>query len=175
MFKRKKIHSELDTYIHRRYEDLAVCIHYDIKNGRGTYSYYAPWLEAMLQRLPSAQLREKYSLMTQHQLQKASTAWGEHQGTMNELCTGGRDGLTVGRDGLTVGHVPEAILENEEGMEEKYDRGLTEGDDRCADATALEAVGRTEDTQLVHKEGIGGSPNQNQTLITGRSRICVVL
>jgi len=103
--------------------------------------------------------------MTQHQLQKASTAWGEHQGTMNELCTSGRD----------VGHVPEAILENEEGMEETYDQGLAEGDDCCADATALEAVGRTEDTQLVHKEGIGGSPNQNQTLITGRSRICVVL
>ena len=65
MFKRKKtqVQPELDPYITRRYEDLAVCIHHDLKNGRGQYSYYAPWLETMLQRLPSVEMRQKYSLL----------------------------------------------------------------------------------------------------------------
>ena len=75
MFKRKKVQPETDTYISRRYEDTAVCIHYDIKNGRGMYSYYAPWLETMLQRLPSAQVRQKYSLMVRPVL----SAWQEEE------------------------------------------------------------------------------------------------
>ena len=170
MFKRKKIHSELDAYIHRRYEDLAVCIHYDVKNGRGTYNYYAPWLEAMLQRLPSVQLREKYSLMTrtpQHQLQKASTAWGEHLGA--ELRTSGQGGRIVGGS-----RISETILENvEDDGKEECGQGLTEGNDQSAHGTTLGPV--TRDYQLVHKEGTGG-PSRNQTvIITGQSRICIVL
>lgn len=60
MFKRKKtqVRPALDPYITRRYDDLAVCIHYDLKNGRGLYSYYAPWLETML-----VEMRQKYSLL----------------------------------------------------------------------------------------------------------------
>ena len=51
-----------DAYIKRRYEDLSVCIHKDIKNGSGLYNYYAPWLETKLQSFP-AQYREKHSVL----------------------------------------------------------------------------------------------------------------
>lgn len=68
MFKRKRsqrVHPDVlvqDAYIKRRYEDLSVCIHKDIKNGSGLYNYYAPWLEMKLQSFP-AQYREKHSVM----------------------------------------------------------------------------------------------------------------
>ena len=55
-----------DAYIKRRYEDLSVCIHKDIKNGRGQYNYYAPWVELMLLSFP-AHFREKHSVL-EHKL-----------------------------------------------------------------------------------------------------------
>ena len=81
MFKRKKaqVQPALDPYITRRYEDLAVCIHQDLKNGRGLYSYYAPWLETMLQRLPSAEMRQKYSLLPANHTTPASAWVGEDE------------------------------------------------------------------------------------------------
>ena len=85
MFKRSKVKPEVDPYIARRYEDTAVCIHQDIKNGRGRYSYYAPWLEKMLERLPSAEHREKYSLIPKSNTNRSRqvvNAWiGEEAGT----------------------------------------------------------------------------------------------
>ena len=71
MFKRRRsqrVHPDVliqDAYIKRRYEDLAVCIHEDIKNGRGRYNYYAPWLELKLQSFPTF-YREKHSILEQN-------------------------------------------------------------------------------------------------------------
>ena len=68
MFKRRRsqrVHPDVliqDAYIKRRYEDLSLCIHKDIKNGRGRYNYYAPWLELKLQTFP-AFYREKHSVL----------------------------------------------------------------------------------------------------------------
>ena len=68
MFKRRRsqrVHPDVvvqDAYIKRRYEDLSVCIHKDIKNGQGQYNYYAPWLELKLQSFP-AFYREKHSVL----------------------------------------------------------------------------------------------------------------
>ncbi len=68
MFKRRRsqrVHPDVqvqDAYIRRRYEDLSVCIRTDIKNGRGQYNYYAPWLELKLQPFP-AFYREKHSVL----------------------------------------------------------------------------------------------------------------
>ena len=73
MFKRRRsqrVHPGVeiqDTYLKRRYEDLSVCIHVDIKNGRGQYNYYAPWLELKLQPFP-AFYREKHSVLIEHDL-----------------------------------------------------------------------------------------------------------
>ena len=73
MFKRRRsqrVHPGVevqDAYLRRRYEDLSVCIHTDIKNGRGRYNYYAPWLELKLQSFP-AFYREKHSVLIEHDL-----------------------------------------------------------------------------------------------------------
>ena len=73
MFKRRRsqrVHPGVeiqDAYIKRRYEDLSVCIHTDLKNGRGQYNYYAPWLELKLQPFP-AFYREKHSVLIEHNL-----------------------------------------------------------------------------------------------------------
>ena len=73
MFKRRRsqrVHPGVevqDAYLKRRYEDLSVCIHTDIKNGRGQYNYYAPWLELKLQPFP-AFYREKHSVLIEHDL-----------------------------------------------------------------------------------------------------------
>ena len=70
MFKRKRsqrVHPDelvQDAYIQRRYEDLSICIHRDIKNGKGQYNYYAPWLEIKLQSFP-ADYRENHSVLQQ--------------------------------------------------------------------------------------------------------------
>lgn len=50
MFKRKKtrIAPQVDDYVRRRYEDLAVCIAHDIANNRGLVCYYTPWLDHMM-------------------------------------------------------------------------------------------------------------------------------
>ena len=67
MLKRRRsqrVHPDVliqDAYIKRRYEDLSVCIHKDIKNGRGQYNYYAPWLDLKLQSFPTF-YREKHSV-----------------------------------------------------------------------------------------------------------------
>ncbi len=75
MFRRRKVKPTIDPYIERRYEDIAACIHQDIENGRGRYSYYAPWLEKMLERLPSSEYRERYSVMPRQLL----SAWPEEE------------------------------------------------------------------------------------------------
>ena len=62
MLRRGRVRPEIDPYIRLRYEDTAIWIHYDLKAGRGMHSYYAPWLESMIQIL-SPESREKYSLM----------------------------------------------------------------------------------------------------------------
>lgn len=67
MLKRRRsqrVHPDVliqDAYVKRRYEDLSVCIHRDIKNGRGQYNYYAPWLDLKLQSFPTF-YREKHSV-----------------------------------------------------------------------------------------------------------------
>lgn len=73
MFTRRRsqrVHPDVlvqDAYIKRRYEDLSVCIHKDIRNGRGQYNYYAPWLELKLQSFP-AFYREQHSVLVEHNL-----------------------------------------------------------------------------------------------------------
>lgn len=177
MFKRKKIHSELDAYIRRRYEDQAVSIHYDMKNGRGTHSYYAPWLEAMLQRQPSDQLREKHSKIY-HQPQqqgKRSTAWEERPGIHRQAAGS---------------QIPEAILESleeEEEEEKKWKAGKKgEGEKKDYDG-GVEVKARDESTtqgavsqentdhRLLHRQRTE-RPVQNQTVSSARqSRICTIL
>ena len=182
MFKRKKIHSELDAYIRRRYEDQAVSIHYDMKNGRGTYSYFAPWLEAMLQRQPSDQLREKHSKIY-HQPQqqsRSSTAWEERPGTHRQAVSS---------------QIPEAILESlEEEEEEEEEEGKKgkagkkgEGEKKDCDQGGVEVKARYESTtqgavsqgnadhQLLHRQRTE-RPIQNQTVNSAsQSRICTIL
>ena len=174
MFKRKKIHSELDAYIRRRYEDQAVSIHYDMKNGRGTYSYYAPWLEAMLQRQPSDQLREKHSKIY-HQPQqqsRSSTAWEERPGTHRQA---------VGSQ------IPVAILESLEEEEEEEEEKKGEGEKKDCDQGGVEAKARDEfatqgavsqentDHRHSHRQRTE-RPIQNQTVNSAsQSRICTIL
>lgn len=54
MFWRRKLKvrtaPEVDDYIRRRYEDMAVCIHLDIARDMGLYNYYAPWLDFMMSK-----------------------------------------------------------------------------------------------------------------------------
>ena len=51
-------------YISRRYDDLAVCIHFDIANNRGLFCYYTEWLEEMMckHNLP-VEYRARHSLV----------------------------------------------------------------------------------------------------------------
>ena len=81
MFRRKKVKPELDEFIARRYDDLGVRIHYDMKNGREHHNYYVPWLETMYQRY---HVREKHSLSknstgTPLLVRPTRRAWGEEQ------------------------------------------------------------------------------------------------
>lgn len=181
MFKRKKIHSELDAYIHRRYEDQAVSIHYDMKNGRGTYSYYAPWLEAMLQSPPSDQLREKRSRIFHHpqELNRSSAAWEESPGTLTLRQAAGSQS-------------PEAILESVEEEEEKERKEgkkaeVEEGEKKDCDKSGAEEKARHKSTtqgivfqenadhRLSHRQKTE-QPIQNQTVIrASQSRICTIL
>lgn len=66
MFRRKKtkIAPQVDEYIRRRYEDMAVCIHFDIASNRGLICYYASWLELMMEKFNfSDGLKAKRSLI----------------------------------------------------------------------------------------------------------------
>ena len=180
MFKRKKIHSELEAYIPRRYEDQAVSIHYDMKNGRGTYSYYAPWLEAMLQSPPSDQLRGKHSKIFHQpqELKRSSAAWEERPGTMT---------LRQAADSQS----PEAILVSVEEEEEKERKGgpgkKTEVTEKDCDKSGAEEKTRHKsptqgtvfqentDHRLSHRQRTE-RPIQNQTVIrASQSRICTIL
>lgn len=94
MFRRRRVQPAVDPYITRRYEDIAVCIYHDIRNGRGRYSYYAPWLERMLERIPSGEYRLKHSLMPREPL----SGWPEEGkkeegGKKEEEEEGGRNGM----------------------------------------------------------------------------------
>lgn len=82
MFKRKKVQPFIDEYILRHYDDIAVRINADIRNGRGLRNYYAPWLEGMLQGFPETQ-RNKYSLLTPKP-RPVLNAWAEKPGSHTE-------------------------------------------------------------------------------------------
>lgn len=59
--RRKKVIPESEEYIQRRYEDTAVRIYMDIKQGRGLYSSYVPWLQMRLtQYISDDTIRLKY-------------------------------------------------------------------------------------------------------------------
>ena len=62
MLRRGRVRPEIDPYIRLRYQDTAIWIHNELKEGRGMHSYYASWLESMIQTL-SPESREKYTLM----------------------------------------------------------------------------------------------------------------
>lgn len=66
MFKWRKsrIAPQVDDYIRRRYEDLAVCIAKDIANNRGLFCYYTPWLDHMMGKFNLPQdYRVRHSLV----------------------------------------------------------------------------------------------------------------
>ena len=66
MFRRKKtkIAPQVDEYIERRYEDMAVYIHHDIASNRGLICYYASWLELMMEKFNfSDGLKTEHSLI----------------------------------------------------------------------------------------------------------------
>lgn len=67
MFRRGKTRIaplQVDEYVRRRYEDLAVCIAQDLASDRGLFCYYTPWLEYMMGKfnLPG-NYRMKHSLV----------------------------------------------------------------------------------------------------------------
>ena len=52
---------ETSQYVSQRYEDTAVIIYVNIREGKGIYSAFVPWIQAMLvQYIPSDELRQKY-------------------------------------------------------------------------------------------------------------------
>lgn len=65
---------QVDPYIRRRYEDMALCIHVDIDADRGLLCYYTPWLDQIMERFD---LPEEYRL--RHSL-VATDAQGRHIG-----------------------------------------------------------------------------------------------
>ena len=93
MFKSKKtkVQPQVDAHIIRRYEDLAICIHQDIKNGQGLHNFYAPWLEVMLERLPQ-HVREEHSLLVKPLTQTSTGA--ELSTTDAKNCVAGPNRLT---------------------------------------------------------------------------------
>ena len=59
--KKNKIVPQADQYISQRYEDTAVRIFLNIKEGKGLYSTYVPWIQAMIvQYIPIGTMRAKY-------------------------------------------------------------------------------------------------------------------
>lgn len=78
MFRRKKkVIPESEEYIQRRYEDTAVRIYMDIKQGRGLYSSYVPWLQTRLtQYISDDTIRLKYWIDQVHLYTKPlNQAW----------------------------------------------------------------------------------------------------
>ena len=69
-------------YVATRYEDTAVTIFMDIRRGRGLYSRYVPWVQAMLMQFIPAEEREKYwpEQVPLYEMSTAVTnrAWEEH-------------------------------------------------------------------------------------------------
>lgn len=76
MFRRWKtrVAPQLDPYIQRRYEDMAVCIQVDIASNRGLLCHYTPWLDQIMEKFD---LPEEYRL--RHSL-VATDAHGRHIG-----------------------------------------------------------------------------------------------
>ncbi len=59
--KKKRIVPETSRYVSQRYEDTAVIIYVNIREGKGIYSAFVPWIQAMLiQYIPSDELRQKH-------------------------------------------------------------------------------------------------------------------
>ena len=53
MFRRRKARIaplQVDDYVRRRYEDLAVCIAQDLASNKGLFCYYTPWLDYMMSK-----------------------------------------------------------------------------------------------------------------------------
>ena len=61
LWRRRRVVPEVDQYISQRYEDTAVRIFIDLKQGRGLHSTYVPWIQAMLiQYIPTEEMRLVY-------------------------------------------------------------------------------------------------------------------
>ncbi len=75
---------EIEGYVRRRYEDLAVCIHFDIANDRGLYNYYSPWLNYMMEKhcLPD-HVRKKNTLVVTDSAGRHIGCSGASQNTLN--------------------------------------------------------------------------------------------
>lgn len=71
MFRRRKtrVAPQVDRYIHRRYEDMAVCIQVDIASNRGLLCYYTAWLD---------QIMEKFNLPEEYRLRHSLVATDSH-------------------------------------------------------------------------------------------------
>jgi hypothetical protein len=67
MFRRRKTRVApqlVDSYIQRRYEDMAVCIARDISSNRGLFCHYSPWLDLMMSKFElTVEYRAKHSLV----------------------------------------------------------------------------------------------------------------
>ena len=87
LLKRKKTAPEIDKYISHRYEDTAVIIFANIREGRGVYSAFVPWIQSMLmQYIPADDVRLKYwhdqvPLFYGTILQQGNNAWTEERTT----------------------------------------------------------------------------------------------
>lgn len=61
LLKKKKVVPKVDEYVSKRYEDTAVTIYFSIKEGKGLYCAFVPWMQSMLERyIPSDEARRKY-------------------------------------------------------------------------------------------------------------------
>ena len=73
-FRKARVAPQVDEYIRRRYEDLAVCIHLDIANDRGLFCHYTPWLDGIMGKFDLPEdYRSRYSLV-------ATDSHGRHIG-----------------------------------------------------------------------------------------------
>ncbi len=158
MFRRRRVQPTLDPYIARRYEDIAVSIYHDIKNGRGTYNYYAPWLEGMLERIPSSEYRDKHSLMRGRPL----NAWQEEGESARELKSEaplnppGDDPEVVGGNEGGRGNAPRPSH-----PQQAWSQGLEE---------------EAEQSKRASGSGRGGPvQNENVSAAHARSRLCTIL
>lgn len=115
------MYPETDAYVQRRYTDLAVTIHTDIKQGRGLHNHYSHWLEDHLKTL-SVHTRENGSLMNtpspvNYTPQGNTWTQAGHSGCHSDNCVDSSDVSQPGPSSRADALVTEVVTKNAWGNE----------------------------------------------------------